>query len=92
MATVFDYLKWRGDLSFSDVRVSEIDSVIFAMLTYIDFGELCGGEELLLREAAAEYEKLEILNNKAILDNIIYLGLKQRVYAVLKGSKNEKSL
>lgn len=45
-----------------------------------------------LSQAAAEYEKLEILNNKAILDNIIYLGLKQRVYAVLKGSKNEKSL
>ena len=45
-----------------------------------------------LSQAAAEYEKLEILNNKVILDNIIYLGLKQRVYAVLKGSKNEKSL
>jgi len=45
-----------------------------------------------LSQAALEYEKLKILNNKEILDNIIYLGLKQRVYTVLKGSKNEKSL
>ncbi len=55
MATVFDYLKWRGDLSFSDVRVNEVDSIIFAMLTYIDFGELCGADELLLRESAVDY-------------------------------------
>lgn len=55
MSTIFDYLNWRGDLSFSDVRVSEVDSVIFAMLTYIDFGELCAGRELLLREAAVDY-------------------------------------
>lgn len=45
-----------------------------------------------LSQAALEYDKLNILNNKEILDNIIYLGLKQRVYTVLKGSKNEKSL
>ncbi len=37
--------------------------------------------------AAQEYEKLSILNNKEILDNIIYLGLKQRVFAVLEGKK-----
>ena len=55
MATIFDYLKWRGDLSFSYVAPSEVDSVIFAMLTYVDFGKLCGGRELLLREAAADY-------------------------------------
>ena len=55
MATIFDYIKWRGDLSFSDVRVGEVDSVIFAMLTYIDYGELCAGREMLLREAAVGY-------------------------------------
>ena len=41
---------------------------------------------------AQEYEKLNILKNKEILDNIIYLGLKQRVYTVLKGKNNEKSV
>ena len=57
MATIFDYLKWRGDLSFSDVRLCEVDAVIFAMLTYIDYGELCAGRELLLCEAAEDYCK-----------------------------------
>lgn len=41
---------------------------------------------------ASEYEKLNILKNKEILDNIIYFGLKQRLYTVLKGKNNEKSI
>lgn len=45
-----------------------------------------------LSSGADFYEKLEILNNKEILDNIIYLGLKQKLYTVLKGNENEKSL
>lgn len=42
-----------------------------------------------LSEAVKSYDNLRILNNKDILDNIIYLGLKQRVYSVLKGKINE---
>lgn len=45
-----------------------------------------------LSQGAKAYEELTILNNKEILDNIIYLGLKQRLYTVLKGNENEKSL
>ncbi|MBQ2754493.1 MAG: hypothetical protein IJF30_03420 [Clostridia bacterium] len=45
-----------------------------------------------LSQGANSYEKLNVLNNKEILYNIIYLGLKQRLYTVLKGNKNEKSL
>ncbi len=45
-----------------------------------------------LSQSAKAYEELKILNNKELLDNIIYLGLKQRLYTVLKGNNNEKSL
>ncbi len=55
MATVFDYLLWRGDLSFSDARFGEVDGVIFSMLSYIDFEKLCAGEEKSLTEAAEGY-------------------------------------
>lgn len=37
MGTLYDYLKWRGDLSFEEVSVNDVDSLIFALLSYIDF-------------------------------------------------------
>ena len=55
MADIFDYLKWRGDLSFAEIRPCEVDSVIFAMMSYLDYGKLCGGEEKTLRHATEEY-------------------------------------
>ena len=40
MSEIFDYLKWRGDLSFSKVAFGEVDSVIFSMLSYVDLVEI----------------------------------------------------
>ena len=37
MATVFDYLKWRGDLSFSLDPLNPVDGLIFSVLSYIPF-------------------------------------------------------
>lgn len=37
MANVFDYIKWRGDLSFEQSPLNEIDSLIFCELSYIFF-------------------------------------------------------
>ena len=37
MANIEDYLKWRGDLSFSQVPFNEIDSLILTQLCYLDF-------------------------------------------------------
>ena len=37
MAGVFDYLDWRGDITFSEVGPCEIDSLILSMICYIDF-------------------------------------------------------
>ncbi len=37
MADIFDYLEWRGDISFSEVGVNEIDSLILSMICYVDF-------------------------------------------------------
>ena len=35
MANVFDYLKWRGDLTFEQSPLNEIDALIFCELSYI---------------------------------------------------------
>ncbi len=52
MAGVLDYVAWRGDLSFSDSKFCEVDGSILAMLSYIDFGSLCGGKDMTLSQTA----------------------------------------
>ena len=37
---LFDYLKWRNDVSFRAAPFNEIDNVILSYLAYADFGEL----------------------------------------------------
>lgn len=36
MGTLYDYLKWRGDLSFSEVPMNDVDSLIFSLISYMD--------------------------------------------------------
>jgi len=37
MANMTDYIKWRGDLSFSEKPVCDIDSIVLCYLSYIDY-------------------------------------------------------
>ena len=37
MANVFDYIKWRGDLTFEQSSLNETDALIFCELSYIFF-------------------------------------------------------
>jgi len=37
MGTLYDYLNWRGDLSFNTVPVTAVDALIFSALSYLDF-------------------------------------------------------
>ena len=40
MANVFDYLDWRGDLSFSAAPFCEVDNLILSLLSYPDYSSL----------------------------------------------------
>jgi len=55
MSAIFDYLKWRGDLSFSDVKMCEVDGMVFSIASYIDIGALLEENTMLLRDAAKNY-------------------------------------
>ena len=62
MANVFDYLKWRGDLTFTQDPPNAVDALIFSALSYICFGgrtEAEPNKPILLRDAAEEYFALE---------------------------------
>ena len=56
MASVVDYLSWRGDLSFVERPFNDVDALILATLSYLDFTEVMGenpseGHALLVRDA-----------------------------------------
>lgn len=59
MANMIDYIKWRGDLSFSVSPFNEVDSLIFTQLMYLDFQGIVGSVDsrwtVSLGEAARQY-------------------------------------
>ena len=59
MPNVFDYLEWRGDLSFAQSPVNEVDSLIFCLLSYVDLDGIVPADpkkgRITVRAAAAEY-------------------------------------
>ena len=36
MGTLFDYMDWRGDISFSEVGITEVDNLVFSQISYVD--------------------------------------------------------
>ena len=55
MADVFDYIKWRGDLSFYQSRFCAVDGLVLSELTFINFDALGGGEDVCIKSAADGY-------------------------------------
>ena len=44
MGTLYDYLKWRGDLTFSEVPINDVDNLIFSLISYLDFKGIVPGK------------------------------------------------
>ena len=57
MATIFDYLEWRGDISFDSDPFNEVDNLILAELAYTDLDGLVeeNGNEVLIEEVRDRY-------------------------------------
>lgn len=55
MDDLFTYLKWRGDIPFSQVPPTPVDALIFSELSYLGFGGIVAahpGQTIPLRDAA----------------------------------------
>ena len=37
MSDMFDYIKWRGDILFTELSLNPVDALIFSTLSYISF-------------------------------------------------------
>lgn len=59
MPNVLDYLEWRGDLTFAQSPLNEVDNLVFCLLSYVDLDGIVPGiprqGRISLRAAAAEY-------------------------------------
>jgi len=67
MSDVFDYLAWRGDLSFESVPPNEADRLILCILSFLDFEGIVshgiGVEGIPLRHVLGQYfEKKQAVN------------------------------
>ena len=62
VTNVLDYLKWRGDLTFTQDPLNAVDALIFSALSYIRYGgavEQKPEEPVTLREAAGAFFALD---------------------------------
>lgn len=62
MNNIFDYLDWRGDLTFQQDDLNEVDSLIFSVLAYLEFSGIVPGEgdegAITLEEACERYKQI----------------------------------
>jgi hypothetical protein len=55
MSDIFDYLDRRGDIPFSADPLNEVDALVLAELSYVDFSEIVpGAMDLNMREPDAD--------------------------------------
>ena len=62
MGNIFDYLTWRGDLTFTQDPPNAVDALIFSTLSYVDYGEKAARDPdtaVTLRECTEEFFSLE---------------------------------
>ncbi len=62
MSNIIDYVKWRGDLSFSKSPFNEVDGLIFSKLAYLVFDNIVESgfdQDITLREFAEKEKTVE---------------------------------
>lgn len=63
MSNIFDYIDWRGDLSFNEAPFNEIDNLILSRISYFPFDGLVNEKETItIKEAYARFKKLDLEN------------------------------
>ena len=90
MGTLFDYVAWRGDLTFSQAPFNEVDSLIFALLSYVEYkgvvSEAHDGETISLQAAANNFFARNPDPKKVSIGLIVPREIVQ-LLRVAKGSK-----
>lgn len=68
MANIFDYLDWRGDISFTEDPFNVVDNLILSWMAYVGLDEVmpCGicNEPITIKDASARFFQLYDLEEK----------------------------
>ncbi|MDR2097269.1 MAG: DUF2974 domain-containing protein [Spirochaetaceae bacterium] len=79
MANVFDYLDWRGDLSFKAAPFNGVDNIIFSIISYYPFdgivGEGFGSTSVPLPEAVKKL--YSVVKRDASVERLLLFGQNQ---------------
>lgn len=59
MSNIIDYLKWRGDLSFTQFEPNEVDNLILARLSYLPLGEIELEEKETIKSIANKMKNVD---------------------------------
>jgi len=74
MASIFDYISWRGDLEFDRVPFNPVDNVIFSQLSYLPMEGIVPGPKergcATIGELAAKYAVLQQDNPSGLSNDI----------------------
>ena len=83
MNTIMDYLKWRGDITFFQEKLNEVDCLIFCIFTYLDLDHIITyQEQVTIHELFLRFSKA----NRTISSK------KQAFFAQLSESKRFKDV
>lgn len=59
MSNIIDYLKWRGDITFEQVKLGEVDNLLLSLLAFIDFSGIVPADPsaapVTLKQAAMQF-------------------------------------
>ncbi len=81
LGNILTYLKWRGDISFLESPLNEIDNLIFCAFTYIKIDSITTYEEKITFQEL--YEKYK----KDIKENSIFKKNQMELFQILSKSK-----
>lgn len=93
MANIFDYIEWRGDLSFEASPFNEVDNLVLAQLSYTDFDGCIpenDEESVTLKEIYDKY--YQIHTRKEILARTSFIAKAPLLMDTMKDSVRYKDI
>lgn len=76
MGGIDEYIKWRGDLTFSQSAFNEVDNLVISQLAYVDFKNVIpsagSGDKITLRQAARDFFDLYDENELKMVRSFIW--------------------
>ena len=82
---MLEYLKWRGDLTFKEKELNEVDALLFSLISYEDFEGILNDQSLTLEEVSSIF--FQKYNEEELRKRVTFTN---RSYEILKAAASTK--